>query len=664
MATRNEITQFLGGIKDKRISSALISIADRTLPINKDTGLTAHAGGTKAAALALNAAVSFHDVTTVATAADSILLPPAKEGEFHFVKNSGAASMQVFGQGTDTVDSVATATGVAQLAGDAVLYVCLVDGNYIRLGGVQATEAFGDITADNLTMANPIIYDHNTTITAFASGGQASATALTGEFNNVTTCATAGDSVKLPAAALGKSITVKNSGAASLAVFPATGDAINALAANLSVNIPVSGMTTFRAIDGTTYETNEVFVSSGPTTQRGEFVFKASDNAADHEVILTNASHGQATTTTVPDPGGATGTVVLEEITNVFDLPQRYDANTTITAFATGGQASATALTGEFNNITTVATAGDSVKLPAAAAGLKITVKNSGAASLAVFPATSDSINALAVDLSVNIPVGGELTFRAKDATVWETNEALVLSAPTTQSGELVVKAADNAADHEIIVTNASHGQATTHTIPDPGAASASFVLTEGTQTINGAKTITNISSIATAVEAAEHGAGAIGTSSFGAPQTYRWIENGIIVTQIKFDLTGLASVATANDVIGLSAGGAAYIGRNVVATNGVIFKTSIAVLETPTGGDNDVNVVTNASAVLAYDGAGGTTYLVGDLGDLLVGKSVENLVPALTEGDYFYLTAGTGDTAAAYTAGQYIVTLYGHAVL
>ena len=182
--------------------------------------------------------------------------------------------------------------------------------------------------------------------------------------------------------------------------------------------------------------------------------------------------------------------------------------------------------------------------------------------------------------------------------------------------------------------------------------------------TLNSGATLTNNATQVRTAQAAEHGAGAIGTSSFGAPQTRRWTDAGVITTQIKFDLTGLASVATANDVIGLAAGGAAYVGRNVVATNGVIFKTSISVLETPTGGDNDVNVVTSASAALAYDGAGGTTYLVGDLGDLLVGKTVENLVPALTEGDYFYLTAGTGDTAAEYTAGMYVLTLYGHAVL
>lgn len=163
------------------------------------------------------------------------------------------------------------------------------------------------------------------------------------------------------------------------------------------------------------------------------------------------------------------------------------------------------------------------------------------------------------------------------------------------------------------------------------------------------------------AAEAAEHGAGAIGTAF--PPQTRRWQEGGVIVTQIKFDLTGLASVATANDVIGLAAGGAAYIGRNVVATNGIIFKTQFACIETPAGGDNDVNIVLNSNAALAYDGAGGTTY-ISNSGDLLAGQTIENLVPAITANDYYYITAGTGDTAATYTAGMYVLTLWGHALL
>lgn len=160
---------------------------------------------------------------------------------------------------------------------------------------------------------------------------------------------------------------------------------------------------------------------------------------------------------------------------------------------------------------------------------------------------------------------------------------------------------------------------------------------------------------------AAEHGAGVIGTGV--APSTSRSTRDGVIITDIKLDLTGLASVATANDVIGLSAGGVAYIGQNVVATNGVIFKMELICLETPVGGDDDVNVVADASALLEYNGAGGVAYGVNG-GDAVAGQVVENLVQGLTANHYLYLTAGTGDTAAAYTAGQFIVRLHGYPVL
>ena len=169
------------------------------------------------------------------------------------------------------------------------------------------------------------------------------------------------------------------------------------------------------------------------------------------------------------------------------------------------------------------------------------------------------------------------------------------------------------------------------------------------------------ITTVAVPTALDEGGAGAEGTGV--ALSTTRTTEDGVIVTSIKIDMTGLASVATANDAIGLAAGGVAFIGRNVVANNGVIFKTEFSCIETPVGGDNDVNVVTNVSGVLEYSGAAGTTY-ISNSGDLVIGQTIQNLVPAITANHYYYLSAGAGDTAAAYTAGQYLLKLYGHPVL
>lgn len=150
-----------------------------------------------------------------------------------------------------------------------------------------------------------------TTITAFAGGGQASATALTAAYNNVTVVATDGDSVKLPDAALGKHITVKNTDAAQvLAVFPASGDEINGLAANAAVGIPPGCERTFWGISTGAWRTGEALTSIAPTAQKGALVVKAADSAGDTVTTLTNASQAAARTYTIPD-AGANASVLL-----------------------------------------------------------------------------------------------------------------------------------------------------------------------------------------------------------------------------------------------------------------------------------------------------------------------------------------------------------------
>lgn len=164
-------------------------------------------------------------------------------------------------------------------------------------------------------------------------------------------------------------------------------------------------------------------------------------------------------------------------------------------------------------------------------------------------------------------------------------------------------------------------------------------------------------------------GAGAIGTSGFGAPRTFRKTIDGIIETRIEFDITGLACVGTAaNDVIGLAAGGVAYIGRYVKALYGVVFKAEMSCIEAPGQGTatitQDIDVATNASALLEYDGAASTGKLINGA-TLVEGQTVVNLAPAMTANDYLYLVeADTAGTTGVYNAGQYILTIYGHAVL
>ena len=167
-------------------------------------------------------------------------------------------------------------------------------------------------------------------------------------------------------------------------------------------------------------------------------------------------------------------------------------------------------------------------------------------------------------------------------------------------------------------------------------------------------------------LQSAEHGAGAIGTAI--APKTYRWTQNGTIVTEIQVDLTGLAAKGdAAKDAIGLAAGGAAYIGRYVVATCGIVYRIEVACLELPGEGTatitTDIDIGAEDTATTAYDGA--VDDIIINTGGLVAGQVVVNETPALTANDYIYLIEG--DTAAStgvYNAGMYIFRMFGHALL
>lgn len=89
-------------------------------------------------------------------------------------------------------------------------------------------------------VANPLLSFNRTGLTAFAGGGQASATALADTINRVTVVATAGDSVKLPSANpsnVSLVLVINADSTDAMDVFPSTGDAINALSANTALSI-------------------------------------------------------------------------------------------------------------------------------------------------------------------------------------------------------------------------------------------------------------------------------------------------------------------------------------------------------------------------------------------------------------------------------------------
>lgn len=97
-----------------------------------EDGLTALAGGAKTGATPITGQLT--RFSTVANSGDSGLLPkigvqqPEEAklgalGNIVVVRNDGANSMQVFGSGSDTINGVATGTGVAVGAGKTAIFI-------------------------------------------------------------------------------------------------------------------------------------------------------------------------------------------------------------------------------------------------------------------------------------------------------------------------------------------------------------------------------------------------------------------------------------------------------------------------------------------------------------------------------------------------------------
>lgn len=99
--------------------------------ISREDSITATAGGNKATARVLTRTINH--VTVCATLHDSVLLPKAIAGSRVVVRNDGAAGLDMFGKGTDTINGVATGTATTLAAAKAIELVCVTAGAWFTL---------------------------------------------------------------------------------------------------------------------------------------------------------------------------------------------------------------------------------------------------------------------------------------------------------------------------------------------------------------------------------------------------------------------------------------------------------------------------------------------------------------------------------------------------
>lgn len=86
------------------------------------------------------------------------------------------------------------------------------------------------------------------------------------------------------------------------------------------------------------------------------------------------------------------------------------------------------ALTTDFNVVTTAAANPSGVTLPTATTGRRIYIVNRGANAINVYPATGGTIDALAINTSIQIPVNGTMFFWASSTTQWYSSSFLTAS--------------------------------------------------------------------------------------------------------------------------------------------------------------------------------------------------------------------------------------------
>ncbi len=103
-----------------------------------ENAITAFATGGQASATALSATKNFHRISVCATAADSVKLPAATAGQMHFIRNDGAAAAQVFGTSPDTINGVATGTGVSLSAGWGAFFLSTADATWVSTNPIAS----------------------------------------------------------------------------------------------------------------------------------------------------------------------------------------------------------------------------------------------------------------------------------------------------------------------------------------------------------------------------------------------------------------------------------------------------------------------------------------------------------------------------------------------
>ena len=292
-------------------------------------------------------------------------------------------------------------------------------------------------------------YETNEAVTAFAGGGQGSAVILGSSYNVLSVVATTGDSVKLPVVfESGDPATViyiKNDGANAADVFPGSGDDLGAgvdtavsLAAGESASFIGTASSTWTPWIVDTKGSGGAQISGTPANNQLGVWVNATDIEGDANwqvvgtalqgVLGSGPEMRNVAGVNIHPRKGDTDTGIASRGDNRLGLVaqgidgikligassavlQQHNTTVGLTAFAGGGQGSATQLNSSYSVISTVATTGDSVKFSTTLeVGVVNYVKNDGANAMDLFPAGGDDLG-LGIGVAISVGAGKSVAF-------------------------------------------------------------------------------------------------------------------------------------------------------------------------------------------------------------------------------------------------------------
>lgn len=139
-----------------------------------------------------------------------------------------------------------------------------------------------------------------------------------------------------------------------------------------------------------------------------------------------------------------------------------------------------------------------------------------------------------------------------------------------------------------------------------------------------------------------------------------------IVHTRIVVDISTLVGSTTDLDIIGESAAANCNWGQVTTAKHGALIGGMVTCLELPAGGVTDIDfysstVATGTENVIITDAALGTETALVTSGGAWTSGASKGMTSLPTADDYLYIINGAGGVPGTFTAGKFLIELFGY---